>query len=1137
MLKSIYLFLFFCLNTCLLSGQTTDLSIAIEAQNLSGTAISQVDIYEDFQYLITVSNSGNSVSDTTISIDFDDDLTILSTSSQNNTNGATNYSNIDTTNNILTASIANMPNNSSVELLVLVTAPTNLGGIAVNGTVSPPVGTTDVNTSNNQSIISIDVLDIIIDFSVTHTQIQPTSGTPISAWGDEVTYQFTITNNSAIAFPVDAITGKLILTSLFDNGQPFAEFVSLECIGSTNGTLCPDLVNLNGFSSSIISPNITVAPSLFTFGNSFEFTSGGSVTFEVVYRYSIFSCSPVPAPIDVDSIIQIDLNHANVSSNNSNAVTTNLLSADLCPQTDICIETVQVDPDLSVDLQYGQDITLETTVCNNGPSEAPMRFFLQNLTPNISWDIISITCLGTTGPVTCTDFTISDNGQIWVSSDFILQPNTTITIETVLQFTEPPCSITPNLIQAVIRSGTNLLDSQLVDTNVFNNIFNNSLFFPAPEPCDENDIYDIQVTKTQINPQLPTGSTPQNTTEWGEITYEVTVTNVGATDELVEVQDFMLVSGPNIVPITGTLVSVDCTGTTGTASCIDITNAYVGIEHDGVTAGGDFDTFWEILPEENWVLQSNSSITFIVIIDWQPECSTQPMVGRNYFRADYVNSVTESDTQNNVEFVDTYFAPCIDLVVQTYPEFTQVDTGQAFNWIVDISNSTTSSDAINVLFENTINPVFTVTGTPTCNVSSGNATCIPVFSTNGNIISGTIPSMEAGSTVRITIPVMAPNFGGAFNNIAEAFPSAANNEELTPETNISINSVQVISPVLEKMFSPNTILEGGESELIFTVFNIATNPTQNNISFTDNLPAGVFLSGTPNWVQANGCTTTFVGNVGDGFVGVTNLSFPNGVESCTFSVMVTSGTAGTYLNNFENFTNSNNIDVSQTSATLNVIVDTSNVDVEILKTVEPQEVVLGGEVVFTITATNLGTTVGTEIEIIDQLPAGYEYISATTSLGVFDDIAFTWTIPSLFPNESATLSLVARVISSNDLLNIALLNSLNEVDRDSSNNEDDAFVEISNCLTTYEGISPNDDGKNDTLVIPCIEDYPDNIIKIYNRYGTQIYQANNYTNSWDGRANMGFPKTSGLLPVGTYFYVLEINGFEKALVGYVYLNY
>lgn len=1114
-------------------SQTTDLSINIEAQNLGGSAVSQVDIYQDFQYLITISNSGNSVSNANISIDFDDDLIITNTTSQNNTNGASDVSGIDITGNILTGIIADLPNNSSVELLVAVTAPTNLGGIAANGTVSPPDGTTDTNTSNNQSIISIDVLDIVIDFTVSHVQIQPAEGTAIDAWGDEVTYQFTITNNSAIDFPIDTFEGNISLNTPVENGLPFVEFVSLECLGGTNGTQCPVIINLTSTPE-----NVTTISEIFEFENSFEVTSGGSITFELVYTYSNFTCSTNPTPIDVESFIQIQLSHANASSNNSNLVNTVLLNAEPCPLTDICIETVQIDPDITIPLQYEEDITLETTVCNNGPSAAPIRFFLQNLIPGIlPWSFISIDCVNTTGNVECNDFEINNNGQIWVTSDFLLEANTTITIETVLQFQEPPCSPTPEIIQSIVRSTINILDAEIVDTNPDNNFFTTFLNLPAPELCDSTELYDIQVTKTQISPALPVGGSPNNTTEWGEITYEVIVTNVGNTAQAIQVQDYMPVPSGSMVPITGTLVNVECAGTTGGTPCFDINNAYVGVVHDGITEDGNFDTFWEILPEDNWLLGSNSSATFIVTIDWQPECSLQPIPGTNVVRVNYVDNLPGDVGFNNFDMVSTYFAPCIDLVVQTFPESTQVDTGEAFNWIVDISNSTTSSTAIDIEFENVLNTAFTISGSPTCTVTSGSATCISNFNINGNTITGTIPVMDAGSTVSISIPVITPAFGGAFNNVAEAFPSAADNEEVTPETNISINSVQVISPELDKFFLPETIFEGGESELVFTIFNIASNPTQNNIAFTDNLPNGVVLSGVPNWVEANGCTAVFSGNAGDTSVGISDLIFPDGVESCTFSVMVTSETAGSYLNNFSNFSNTNNIDTSQTSATLNVIIDTSNVDIAITKTVEPFEVIIGDQTTFTITASNLGTSEGTNIEILDMLPQGYEFISAVSSMGEFDESSLIWNIPSLMPNESAMLQINVQVVSSINLLNVAVLNSLSEIDRDSSNNEDSASVKISNCLQIPEGISPNGDGKNDVLVIPCIEDFPENTIKIYNRYGAQIYQGNNYVNTWDGKANMGFPNSSELLPVGTYFYVLEINGIDTSYQGYIYLNY
>ena len=1136
MIKQLCL-LFLCFLYAQAQSQTTDLSINIEAQNLGGSAVSQVDIYQDFQYLITISNSGNTVSNANISIDFDDDLIINSTTSQNNTNGATDVSGINITGNVLTGIIADLPNNSSVELLVAVTAPTNLGGIAANGTISPPNGTTDTNTSNNQSIISIDVLDIVIDFTVSHLQIQPAEGTAIDAWGDEVTYQFTITNNSAIDFLVDAIEGKLLLESLPENGLPFSEFVSLDCIGSTNGTLCPDLTNLNTFSNTVSATSLITAPSNFIFNEAVEFTSGGSLTFELVYRYSSLACSSNPFPIDVESFIRIALGHSNVSPNVSNGVLTDLLSADPCPETDLCVETIQTNPDLSIDIEYDQEVTFETTICNNGPLEAPVLIFMQNLSPNVDWDIISVNCITTNSSLACDDFTISDNGQLWVTSEFTLQPNTTILIETVVKFIEPPCNPFPNQVEASIKSEIVLVDSQLVDIDPNNNSFFNNIELPLEEPCDIGDSYALQVSKVQTSPELPVGGTPQNTTEWGEVTYEIIITNSGTSDQPIQVQDHMPVPPSSATALNAMLTSVECIGTTGSANCFSINNAYVGVIHDGVTEDGSFDTFWEVLPEDNWILPANSSVTFSVTVDWQPECSTSLIIGENVVRVSHVNDVVETNLSDNIAEVATYFAPCVDLVVQTYPEFTQVETGEALNWIVDISNSITSSTAIDIEFENVLNAAFTISGSPTCTVSSGSATCISNFNINGNTITGIVPVIDAGSTVSISIPVIAPAFGGAFNNVAEAFPSAANNEEVTSETNISINSVQVISPELDKFFLPETIFEGGESELVFTIFNIASNPTQNNIAFIDNLPNGVVLSGIPNWVEANGCTAVFNGNIGDTSVGISDLIFPDGVESCTFSVMVTSDTAGSYLNNFSNFSNTNNIDTSQTSATLNVIIDTSNVDIAITKTVEPFEVIIGDQTTFTITASNFGTSEGTNIEILDVLPQGYEFISAVSSMGGFDESSLIWTIPSLMPNESATLQINVQVVSSINLLNVAALNSLSEIDRDSSNNEDSASVEISNCLQIPEGISPNGDGKNDVLVIPCIEDFPENTIKIYNRYGAQIYQGNNYANTWGGKTNMGFPNSSALLPVGTYFYVLEINALDTSYQGYIYLNY
>lgn len=208
MYKSVLSLVIFCLCFFKLSAQTTDLAVVVEAQNLSGTDVSQVQIYQEFQYIVTIINSGNAVSNATFSLNLNDDVVVNSYVSQNNLGGASDAENFNLDlNNVLTGSVASLPNNSSVEIRINVNAPTDIGGIAFDALVSPPSGTTDTNTSNNQSIISIDVIDIPIDFSVVYSQISPAEGTGISAWNDTVTYEFTITNNSSVSYPLYGITG------------------------------------------------------------------------------------------------------------------------------------------------------------------------------------------------------------------------------------------------------------------------------------------------------------------------------------------------------------------------------------------------------------------------------------------------------------------------------------------------------------------------------------------------------------------------------------------------------------------------------------------------------------------------------------------------------------------------------------------------------------------------------------------------------------------------------------------------------------------------------------------------------------------------------------------------------------------
>lgn len=103
---------------------------------------------------------------------------------------------------------------------------------------------------------------------------------------------------------------------------------------------------------------------------------------------------------------------------------------------------------------------------------------------------------------------------------------------------------------------------------------------------------------------------------------------------------------------------------------------------------------------------------------------------------------------------------------------------------------------------------------------------------------------------------------------------------------------------------------------------------------------------------------------------------------------------------------------------------------------------------------------------------------------------------------------------------------------------DTAIVTIEyvyNPLTVSEGFSPNNDGNNDTWYILSIENYPDNHVKIFDRWGLLVYEKDRYENTnapWNGRANAG-QMNGKLLDQGTYYYMLDVGGEIKMLSGFV----
>ena len=104
-------------------------------------------------------------------------------------------------------------------------------------------------------------------------------------------------------------------------------------------------------------------------------------------------------------------------------------------------------------------------------------------------------------------------------------------------------------------------------------------------------------------------------------------------------------------------------------------------------------------------------------------------------------------------------------------------------------------------------------------------------------------------------------------------------------------------------------------------------------------------------------------------------------------------------------------------------------------------------------------------------------------------------------------------------------------------------IEVVNKLVPYNGMSVDGDGKNDYFHIGGIERYPNNVVRIYNRWGVKVFETEGYDNVTrvfrgisNGRVTI---EQAEKLPQGTYYYVIEYydsNNNKESLVGWLYLK-
>ena len=75
-------------------------------------------------------------------------------------------------------------------------------------------------------------------------------------------------------------------------------------------------------------------------------------------------------------------------------------------------------------------------------------------------------------------------------------------------------------------------------------------------------------------------------------------------------------------------------------------------------------------------------------------------------------------------------------------------------------------------------------------------------------------------------------------------------------------------------------------------------------------------------------------------------------------------------------------------------------------------------------------------------------------------------------------------------------------------------------INVSQAITPNGDGVNDTWVIYNLSSHPGTIVRVFNRWGKEVFYSADYQNNWTGH----YKDNSEKLPTGSYFYQIDLGG-------------
>ena len=149
-------------------------------------------------------------------------------------------------------------------------------------------------------------------------------------------------------------------------------------------------------------------------------------------------------------------------------------------------------------------------------------------------------------------------------------------------------------------------------------------------------------------------------------------------------------------------------------------------------------------------------------------------------------------------------------------------------------------------------------------------------------------------------------------------------------------------------------------------------------------------------------------------------------------------------------------------------------------------------------------------------------------------VSYAWANPNLCID--ATCDSIAKLDAGTYAVTVKLTYTLNSilVKTDSVTlGSINILDENGQCeVTIFSGVTANNDGINDILTIENIEQFPNNRVSVYNRWGQLVFEKKGYNNN-----DVAWPvgDEGSKLISNTYFYVIDLGNGSKLIKGWIEL--